>query len=59
MSYWATFQPTKLPEQEKIDAVLRALRAMTPEEIHESSVRSGIHNPDGSLTKAYGGRDAL
>ena len=34
------------------------LREMTPDEVLATSVRAGIHNPDGTLTEAYGGTTA-
>lgn len=50
------YVPPPLPNQEKLDDVVKEIKNMTPEEVFNSSVECGIHNPDGTLTKEYGGR---
>ncbi len=50
---WAAFQPPPLAQQPSIDAAIAKLNAMTPKEVFESSVRAGIHNPDGTLDAHY------
>jgi hypothetical protein len=52
---WSKFAPPPIPQADAHAAALRAVRKMTPEQVLESSVRAGIHRPDGSLTKRYGG----
>lgn len=42
-----------LPHQSQLDAIVEKLRAMTPQEIFELSVKSGIHFPDGRLRPEY------
>jgi hypothetical protein len=37
------------------EAILKAAKKLTPEEVFALSVQAGIHNPDGTLTKKYGG----
>ena len=32
---------------------MQRLRAMSPEELLATSVKAGVHNPDGSLQEAY------
>lgn len=51
--YWATYKPPELPEAEQFRQALERVRRMTPEEIFQSSVDVGIHNPDGTLTEHY------
>jgi len=34
-------------------AAVKRLKSMTPEEIFETSIKAGIHNADGTLTKEY------
>lgn len=46
-------QPPRLPEQDKLDAVLQRLRTMSPDEIHQTSVATGVHQPDGTLAPPY------
>lgn len=43
------------PAAATMEAVIDRLRRMTPDEIFESSVRSGIHLPNGELAPEYGG----
>jgi hypothetical protein len=51
---WASFKPPPLPEQEKLDAVLKKLAGMTPEQIVQKSVATGIHSALGhGLTEQY------
>lgn len=45
-----------LPYAEVHARVLAQLQKMTPEEIFQTSVRSGIHTPDGRLTEHYAPR---
>lgn len=52
-SYWEYFKPSQHPDQLKWDKAISAAKKMTPSEFFESSVRAGIHNPDGTLTEMY------
>ncbi len=38
---------------EKMDLIIEQLKKLSPKEIFELSVKSGIHNPDGTLNKNY------
>jgi hypothetical protein len=37
------------------ERIMRALEAMTPEDIFQHAVSVGIYHPDGTLTNEYGG----
>jgi hypothetical protein len=50
---WATFEPPKLPEANKLKAAVERARKMTPKQVLQVSVSAGIHNADGSLTEKY------
>ncbi len=47
------YAPQPLPEQERIDAVLKRLATMSPAEILAASIRAGIHLPGGELAPEY------
>lgn len=51
--YWKTFEPPPSPHQPAFDAALLKLKSMTPQEVFQSSVDAGVHNPDGTLTEHY------
>lgn len=44
---------TRLPERDKLDAVIAKLAAMSPAEILQKSIESGIHAPGGRLMPQY------
>ncbi len=50
---WSTYSPPELPEAAKLRAAIERLKKMSPDEVFETSVRAGIHNPDGTLTPQY------
>ena len=51
---WASFQPPPLPEQAKLDMVIAKLSRMSPEQIVQKSVATGIHAAVGhALTEQY------
>ena len=47
------FKPSPHINEEVHRKIMTKLKKMTPEEIFQSSVRSGIHNPEGDLTEQY------
>jgi hypothetical protein len=47
-----------LPNQAALDRAMAAIRKMSPQEIFETSVRSGIYTPEGQLTESFGGPPA-
>lgn len=47
----AELRPTE--EQARFERALTRLRSMTPDQVFQQSVKAGIHNPDGTLTKHY------
>ena len=53
---WEDFEVTPIENAEAHEAALEIVKKMTPQEVLDSSVKVGIHNPDGSLTKEYGGK---
>ena len=54
--YWKNFQPPELPEAEAHRKARERISKMTSEELLQTFVDSGINNPDGTLTKEYGGK---
>ncbi len=52
---WKGFAPPPRPEAERLRRASEAAMALTPEQVLEASVKAGIHNPDGTLTRKYGG----
>lgn len=51
--YWAHFEPPALPEEQQLRAAVERAAKMAPHQVFESSVKAGIHNPDGTLTEHY------
>ena len=50
---WAAFQPPRLPEADRIEAAIARLSHMTPEQVFQTSVHAGVHQPDGTLAEEY------
>ena len=51
--YWSKWVPPPHPTAESHKVAMKRLRNMTPEELLQTSVDAGVHNPDGTLTDKY------
>jgi hypothetical protein len=48
-----SFALPRRPDADVHERIMARLKAMTPEQVFQAAVRSGIYNPDGTLTERY------